>query len=365
MTQTLFINGRFYTQVQSGMQRYARCLVDALDVIRANTKDWDEHPITILVPDGKGNIPDFQTIHVKKVGRLSGHAWEQIELFWASRKGTLLSLISAGPILHSEHIVAMHDAAIFAKPKHFSKTYRMFHKTLRPLLARRAKTLITISEFSRTELSRYCKVQSKRFAIIPDAAEHILHLIPDPDALTRFDLKSKKYFLCVGNQSPNKNIAAAVRAFQAARLEGYELAIAGGGAAKIFGTEIGIQGDGIKTLGRVTDEELRALYEGAAAFLFPSLYEGFGVPPLEAMSLGCPVISSPHSAMPEVLGQAALFVDPDNVEDFQKAISKVINNTEYTKQLIEAGKKKAMEYSWENGATTLIQLIGQHTQAGQ
>jgi len=357
MGSAVFINGRFLTQPQSGMQRYASCLVTALDEVRAGSAETDRREVTLLVPKGAKALPQYRTIGVRETGVLTGHGWEQTELYWASRQGTLVSLTSTGPVLHADHVVAMHDAAIFAKPEHFGSAYRRLHTALRPVLAQRARQLITISGFSRLELARYCGVDPERFMIIPDSAEHILHVTSEPAILTRGELTPQRYFLCVGNQSPNKNIAAAVRAFEAAELDGYELAIVGTGAAKIFGTQVAVQGRGVKTLGRVNDAELRALYENAAGFLFPSHYEGFGVPPLEAMALGCPVISSASSAMPEVLGDAAVYVDADDVDGFAAAIRSMALDAGSNAGRIALGYDRSRMFSWLRGGQMLNEVL--------
>lgn len=354
----LFINGRFLTQPLSGMQRYAGEMVSALDAIlggdaglRARLRP------EVLVPPGERREPGWSTIPIRSVGRLKGHAWEQIELGWAARGGVLVNLSAAGPLAHGRSVLVLHDAAIFAHPEHFSLAYRTLHRFLRPRLARRAARLVTISEFSRRELAEWCGVEPEAFTVIGDSAEHIAHVAADAGILARHGLERGRYALTVGNQSPNKNIALAVRAFVAAAPEGWRLAVAGGGSDRIFGGGAVDDHASVARLGRVSDGELRALYENAGVFLFPSRYEGFGVPPLEAMTLGCPVISSDASAMPEVLGEAAVYFPSDDEAALSAAISRVIGDAALRDRLTMDGLRRASLFNWNSSATKLLKCL--------
>ena len=358
MTAPLFINGRFLTQPLSGMQRYAEELIGALDRLLGQDSGLKAGLAPcVLVPHGALRQPAWDHIPVRRVGILRGHAWEQTELAFAARRGLLLNLAAAAPLLHRRSILVLHDAAIFAHPHHFARAYRAVHRWLRPRIARGALRLITISEFSRRELARWCGVPEAAFTIIGDSAEHILHHPADSTVLARHGLEPGRYVLTVGNQSPNKNIALAVAAFTRAAPEGWTLAVAGGGHARIFGAAEETQEQGACYLGRVTDGELRALYEGAGLLLFPSRYEGFGVPPLEAMALGCPVLSSDASAMPEVLGDAAAYFPSDDSLAAAGRLRGLINDAGRRADLAARGRARAGQYTWAAGAERLARLL--------
>ncbi|MBP2151677.1 glycosyltransferase family 4 protein [Xanthobacter flavus] len=355
----LYVNGRFLTQPLSGMQRYAEQLCGALDAqFAADPALAIRYRPEVLVPTGSRREHSWRVLRVREVGQLRSHVWEQTELAFAARDGILVNLIAAGPLLHSRSILALHDAAVFAHPEHFSKSYRALHQVLRPRLARRAVRLVTISEFSRRELSKWLRIPEGAFTIIPDSAEHILHVESDTRILSRYGLEPHRYALTVGNQTPNKNIALALRAFVQASPEGWQIAVAGGGASHIFAESETADHPAVRKVGRVTDEELRALYENAGMFLFPSRYEGFGVPPLEAMSLGCPVISSNASAMIEVLADAAYYFQSDDRGDLAHAIAKVAENATLRADLAERGLARSRQYTWRSSAETLLDLIG-------
>lgn len=349
---------RFLTQPLSGMQRYAEELCTALDDVLAGDRGYlGGAPVIGLKPGGPSRSRDWKAIELRSTGRLKGHAWEQVELAHAARDGILISLAGSGPLAHPRHVLALHDANLVVNPQFYSRGYRSFHGFVRPRLARRARALLTISGFSRGELARHYKVPEARLQLVPDSAEHILGVPSDTGILTRSGLVPGRYALCVGNQSPNKNIALAIDAFAKVTPEGMRLAIAGGTPAALARAETS-SAPWLTTLGRVTDGELRALYENAAVFVFPSLYEGFGVPPLEAMSLGCPVISSDSSAMPEVLGDAALFFRSGDVEACAARLREVLGLDPAGRQrMVEAGRARAAQYRWRESADRLARVL--------
>jgi glycosyltransferase involved in cell wall biosynthesis len=349
---------RFLTQPLSGVQRYSEELVAALDDRLAEDSGYlDGTRVVGLVPDGIMRMPDWRAIEVRRSGRLTGHAWEQVELAYASRDGVLVSLAGSGPLSHERHVLAIHDANLFVNPHFYSRPYRIWHGLLRPRLMRRARALITVSAFSRGELARWCGLSESLFRIVPDSAEHILRIPSEPEVLARHALERGRYVLCVGNQSPNKNTALAIRAFAAAAPDRMRLAVAGGAPAALAPARAG-EAPWLSMLGRVSDGELRALYENAAAFVFPSLYEGFGVPPLEAMALGCPVVSSDSSAMPEVLGDAALFFKSGDVAACAASIRDVLAlDATARERIAEAGRAQAARFSWRASADHLGALL--------
>lgn len=357
MNGPVYLNGRFLMQPQSGVQRYAFELISALDELAAHRQDVAALGLEVLVPPGTVVDVPWRTIAVRACGRMSGHAWEQIDLARAARGGTLVNLCGAGPLGHDRSILALHDAAVFAHRDNFAWTYRRVHQFLRPRLARRAKRLITVSEFSRRELARYCGVPESRFTVIGDSAEHILEQATAPECLPRLGLEPGRYLLCVGNRTPNKNLALAARAFSALGRSDLKLALVGGDHASVFGAGEAISGAGVVLTGRVTDGELRALYEHAALFVFPSRYEGFGVPPLEAMALGCPVVSSDAPAMKEVLGDAARYFTSDDAASLTAALAAALADVVSGRWRPDAGAAQAARYSWARNAEALAGLL--------
>jgi glycosyltransferase involved in cell wall biosynthesis len=220
------------------------------------------------------------------------------------------------------------------------------------MLARRAKALITVSEFSASELSQVLSVPKTRFEIVPNAADHMLRY---PPRLPEWG--GGKFALCVGNQTPNKNVETAIRAFLALERSDLKLVLVGAATAEIFGPVRLKDHPNIVKLGFVEDAELRALYERAEFLCFPSRYEGFGIPALEAMTLNCPVIASDAGAVREVVGDAALIRSADDVDGFSAAMRRVLDEPELAMSLRARGAGRAQHYSWDASAAKFEALL--------
>ncbi|WP_417690102.1 glycosyltransferase family 4 protein [Roseibium sp.] len=357
----LHINGRFLVQPISGVQRYAREILAALDLRLSGDPTLAQRlgPIHVWYPEGSSLVspPDWQVLQITPLPGGTGHAWEQFSLGKVARNGVLASLCGSGPLICRRQLVVIHDANIWTFPEAFSRSYRLFHKMMRPLLARRVTHLATVSQFSAGELARCLRVPEHRFDVIHNSAEHMIAAPTDEGTLTRYGLVPQSYFFAAGNQSPNKNIARLVDALGVISGDTPPLVVAGGFAPGVAQEKITDSGR-IRLLGRVSDAELKALYACATAFLWPSLYEGFGIPPLEAMILGTPVLSSSTTAMPEVLGDSVLYFDPLNIEDISAAISQFIAMPPKAREtLAQAGKKRAQHYTWTASANALLKVL--------
>jgi len=351
----LHINARFLTQPVSGTQRYAEEILNALDQHADASRDGRR--MIAWVPPGEHRQPKWKNIDLRTGGKGSGHVWEQASLPFLSHDGWLLNLVSSGPLIHPRQIVTLHDAAIFSQPQNFSRSYGVFHRTLRPKLAARARLICTVSEFSRRALANAMGLDPEKFAVVPNGSDHLLRLTATPDTLSRRGLDAGKYVLFVGNRAPHKNFKTAIEAFVALGRPDMLLVTVGIGRTAVFGADICNDGPGIRHLADVSDADLRALYEHAALLLFPSRYEGFGIPPLEAMSLGCPVVASSAAAVPEVVGDAALVVDPDDVNGMKQAMGALLNDPALRADLVGKGRDRAALFSWTQVGLKLRKVV--------
>lgn len=356
---TVFINARFLCQPLSGVQRFSGEILKALDGLIDGdpTLKRSLGNVVALRPAGQGRATNWRHISVQHVGNTRGHIWEQEALFKASKSGILVSLGNTGPLRHQAQILALHDANIWDIPHAFSSRYRAFHRVIRPILARRAQRLITVSNFSAGRLAQFLDVPVEQFVIVPNGADHILRNVADPWALQRYGLHQNEYLLTVGNQSPNKNITRLIAAHSLAGSSVPPLAVVGGTPAGV-GEEIQKLSARVHPLGRVGDGALRSLYENAAGFVFPSLYEGFGIPPLEAMKLGTPVLAAHRTAMPEVLKDGVAWFDPTNSGEMSLALEQFSCLSDVDRiNLIRRGKHVADSFTWEQSAQLLIHQI--------
>lgn len=352
------INARFLSQPITGVQRYASGIVGALDdlpELKTSAREGDS--LTLLTPGNAKNARyDFERISHRSVGRLNGNAWTQLELPFHARGCVLWSPTNTGPVLHGRHVVTIHDASILDHPEWFSARFAAWYRLLLPRLARSASRVLTDSEFSRARLAETLLLDPDGISVVPCAVDG--RFVPaEPEEVRRTRKKlglPEDYILTLGSLEPRKNTAGLLRAWNLLlerRLAPPEahLVIAGG-KSSLF-REIGLSKlpERVRLIGYVDDEDLPPLYSGALAFVYPSLYEGFGLPPLEAMACGAPVVTSNSTSIPEVTGEAAILVDPHETEAITEGIRSVLEDRSKD-SLREAGLRRASQFSWERSA---------------
>lgn len=350
----IFINGRFLTQSITGVQRYAVEVIKELDKLI----DCKNYSFCLLVPKNiiNGNL-NIRNIPIKQVGCLTGHLWEQIELPYYSRNGLLISLCNVAPLIKSNQIVTIHDAAVFGFPQAYSFAFRTWYKMIFIGLGKTTRNVITDSFFSKKELIHYSGVDQAKVKVIYLGKEHVFDCKTDKEILEKYNLAKKPFILAVSSMNPNKNFESIVKAIQLIDNENIDFVIAGGTNPKVFSKKDETLPDGVKHVGYVSDEELRTLYEHASCFVYPSFYEGFGLPPLEAMTCGCPVIVSNAASLPEVCGDAALYCDPYSPEDIADKIRLVLNDTTLRNNLIQKGLERSKLFTWDKCAKEVLNVI--------
>jgi len=193
--------------------------------------------------------------------------------------------------------------------------------------------------------------------VIGEGGEHILQEPADPEIFDRLELRGRRFVLAVGSASPTKNLAALLKVLPLLRELGVCVVAAGGGNHRVFRATGGAPAGGLVRAGYVSNAELRALYEAAECFVFPSLYEGFGLPPLEAMTCGCPVLVSRRASMPEVCGDAVLYFDPDDSRELAGQLRRVLTSSSLRQELGEAGRRRAALHSWSAAAAGFEEIF--------
>jgi len=242
------------------------------------------------------------------------------------------------PIKASRCIVTIHDTFHLDNLHHFSLIKQMYAKKMIGNAVSKADLILTVSEFTKQRIVHHFPKTKDKIQVIYSGCDHLSHLDPEPIA----DVPSS-FFLFVGNHKIYKNFLVALQSFMQAK----EMHLIVVDKTKILEKKYGNIQDNIYFFGEVTDSQLAWLYRNARALIFPSLYEGWGLPPLEAMQLGCPVIASHRASIPEACGEAALFFDPKNSSDL---LAKMHELPKVKERLILAGKQRAVQFTWEKSA---------------
>ncbi len=303
----------------------------------------------------------------KQAQGIIGHCWEQFILPLRCRDQLLFSPGNTGPLLHRQQVVTIHDAATFDQRDAFTGLFGHWYRWLLPRLARRSLGVITVSHFSRVRLAAALDIPVGKIAVVYNGITQP-PVSPGATALaatrSKFNLP-KRFLLFVGSHDPRKNVARLLAAFGAADLGDLHLVLAGGSNRQLFNAALpAVFAGRVQRLGQVTDPDLEALYALAEGFIFPSLYEGFGLPPLEAMARGCPVLCSDASCLPEVcgpafeLGGACLYFSPHDTASITHALTTFASlPTKSRERMITAGRKQSNRYSWDRCAQETTEAL--------
>lgn len=353
----IYINGKFYVQPITGVQRFAREIVSNLMNIR--------NDVCILIPKGTASsIP--MGLKFKEVGNFKGILWEQIDLpiYLKGENDILLNLTNSAPIIYNKNIFTLHDIIFNYYPKSYPFLQFLYYKISSRLNLNRSILNLTVSEYSKEIIINYYKNLNLNGKIEVIYNSVIENQELEVECLNinkeHFELKSLDdyiVFTTLSSFDDNKNLAFVVDVFNELDIENSLLILAGGHVMSYQGIKDVLRNNKINITGRLSDSDLFYLYQKSFAFIIPSKMEGFGIPPLEAQSRGCPVISSSRSSLPEVLGESALYFDPDNKEELINAIKNLVNNTHLREWYRIKGFENLKKFSFQESAMKLSNII--------
>ena len=359
MTRHWTINGRFLTQPVTGVQRYAREITSALDRLLVERHPWARDlSIDIVCPPGARQDLPLRRIAVRATSRGSGYSWEQFELPAAARGG-LLSFCNVGPIIANRHVLCIHDVNTFLAPASYSWKFRALYRWLLPTLGRAASRVVTVSNFSAAQIARLGIAPPSKVTVIPNGREHASRWISRHSSSTRA-VAGDQTIMVIGSPAPHKNVGMLLGLSKELAAAGLKLAVVGSLDAKVFASsQVAEVERSVWWLGRVTDAEIAALLQDCLCLAFPSLTEGFGLPALEAMTLGCPVVVSDRASLPEICADAALYGPPDEPLRWLAHFLALKEDRELRIEMRRRGMAAAQRYSWSQSAERYLEVLAE------
>jgi len=359
------INARYLQKKHTGIENYLLNLLKQLISLDTNNNYFlyfgNHKPVPSVVPGG-GAVTRIASMPTNS--QLMRMIWDQVGLPHALKKDSITvfhepSFIS--PLIKvCPTVITVFDLAYLYFPEHFTRRNVLYLKTLLPYSIKKADCIIAISKHTKNDIIKHYNVTPEKVRVVYLGVDPFFRVVDQKDRIAQIKRSygiTKEYLLNVSLISPRKNLITLLKAFKKLCTQNnhrYQLVIAGEKGwvyEKIFAavSSLGLEDDVVFT-GYVTNEELIYLYNNAISFLYPSLFEGFGLPILEAMACGCPVITSRVTSIPEVCGEAAVLVDPNSEDELFHAMHRIVGDSEKRHSLREKGFKQAALFSWEKTA---------------
>ncbi len=292
-----------------------------------------------------------------------GHAWEQLCLPLCVGPGAILwSPANTGPLAVSRQVVTIHDLSPLDHPEWFQPAFARLYRTLLPPLVAHSLAVVVPSGFTRDRLLAYPWARQTAVFVVPAGVDRGFFYPRPPHEIDEVRQRYRlppDYFLTVGSLQPRKNLTALLAAWKilSASRPDLRLAVVGASASHFRPQDLGLAPSGVRFLGYVPDRDLPALYSGALALVSPSLYEGFGLPLLEAMACGAPVAASNCAALPELAGGCGLLFDPHQPQAIAACLVCLVEDRPLRRNLARAGLARSRGYDWDRTARMIWDLM--------
>jgi glycosyltransferase involved in cell wall biosynthesis len=342
----IIVNARFLTQKLTGVQRYA------YEICKRLPTEINDHELTFVVPKAR-LINNLGTKHkVTTIGFNKGNLWEQLDLpLFLRKKGNplLINFVGIAPVFYKNKIMFLYDLAFKHHPEWFSFKFHKTYNLFIPLSLKNSVLIITDSNYVKSDINKVYGILNEKIEVIYAAASSLF---------LKKSIQKEKIVLTVSSIDPRKNLDKVVQAFSQLNAD-YKLFIVGS-KNKTF-SNVGLpeadRKNNIIFTGYLSDEKLLELYNKAEIFIYASLFEGFGIPPLEAQSCGCPCIVSNVTSLPEVYGDSVEYCDPNSLKSIINAMENLINDVEKRDNLTKKGFDNISKYSWCLSTNELINLL--------
>ena len=316
-------------------------------------------PATLYLRPGTAVDAGLTTFATRATAPLPGLLWEQLALPALARGQLLVNFCNLGPVLSRDAITFIHDLHAFETPESFSPAFVARYRFILDRIGRRHRRIVTGSAYARDTIVRYGVARPERIRVILDAVDHVLLAPSKLEVLARLGLEPQRYVLGLASTYVHKNVGVLLRAFAGAREDDPRLVLFGAADAAAF------RGAGLEPppgavfTGWIDDGERRALYEHALCFAFPSTTEGFGLPPGEAMALGCPAIVTACGALPEVCGDEALYADPHEPRQWLDAVRSLARDPAARDARASRSRDRMRTFTWAGATDALLDVIGE------
>jgi glycosyltransferase involved in cell wall biosynthesis len=337
----LYINGRFLTQQITGVQQFA---FEICRYLQHSTFEF-----VLLLPSGTTMPAALSHLQYKVVGKNQGYLWEQIEVpSFLKKQGSplLLNFCNTAPLLYKNQWVTIHDLAFMHHPEWFSKSFARVYRFLIPRIVSRSQKVFTVSETIKQQLFETFPIDKAKITVLRNGIP--LELLQYRNK----DVEPRKMILTVSSINPRKNLSFLIDSFLQSGLTDYDLVIVGA-QNNVFAKSSVRHHPNIVFTGYLNNTELYQLYHESALFVSLSLDEGFGIPVLEALYCGCPVLVSDIPVYRECFGEVASFTSPTDSKQAAFALQNAIKH----QPLAQSVQKLTAHYSYEGSARTLIKLL--------
>ncbi len=349
------INGDFVGLQPNGVARYAREVTGALDALVA-----EGHPLTndlaikVVAPASL----DLTAIPVEVAPEFRHPRLPQ---FWVQCQlprhvsGGLVSFCNLAPVTLTRHIACIHDLHTYLMPESYGRSFRLAHKTILPLLGKMAARITTVSELSREHLISHGITDGNKIVVTYNGSDHVRKWDARRSQIN-FDT-GRPFVLFFWRAQKYKNCELIHSLVAPLAAKGIDIVIAGETPKDDPEWPELIASENIRHIGRIDDDTLADALSKALCLIFPSRIEGFGLPAVEAMALGCPLVASTSRCLPEICGEGALYADPDDPPAWVEAILNIKSDGALREMLIAKGKRRAADFSWRKIAETYLALM--------
>jgi glycosyltransferase involved in cell wall biosynthesis len=330
-------------------------------VLNANLTGVQRYTISILNYFPKNEIELIAPTKKNSRGA-KGHFWDQFTLPNKINNSLLWSPNNTGPMYYKRQVLTLHDLVHIDYPETLGKMYTRWYNYFLPVLCKSAAHIITISDFSKKRIIEEFKTPEEKITVIYNGVDPIINR---QTHIPRYNVPFKRYILSLGSIEPRKNIATLLTAWGNVcdnLPDDIGLVIVGAkGNSNIFkNANLDENVDRVFFTGHINDTHINQLYAEAILFVYLSFYEGFGLPPLEAMAHGIPVITGNRTSLPEVIGDAGLMIDPFSLSECENAIINLVNDESKRKLLGDKGKLRAAKFTWEDAANKTWNILKQY-----